>query len=161
MQTVRKSLMMLAFCALSGGVFAAVGQKPVTVIPLPGAEKKAYQLADVDKITFAGDRMQVHIASGEIDELPLAEIEKIVFDAELEAVNDMSADVGALRLTVADRVVSARVDDGGVIVLTLFDASGRALCRQAGKGSCSIDLKPYPAGVYILKANDKSIKVRN
>ncbi|MEE1023076.1 MAG: T9SS type A sorting domain-containing protein [Muribaculaceae bacterium] len=40
----------------------------------------------------------------------------------------------------------------------MFDMTGRRVISLNGVGSLSADMTPLPAGIYIIKANDKTIK---
>lgn len=160
MRRIKLRLLPLVFALAVPGAATAAARNPMTVVPAAGSEKRAYQLQDVAKISFADGSMLVHSLSGSVDAVPLEEIEKIVFDAELDAIGESAANFGALTVSLSGRVVTARMSDGAMVSVTVSDTAGRVVFSGQQAGCCSVDLGRFPQGVYIVKANDKVIKVK-
>jgi hypothetical protein len=50
--------------------------------------------------------------------------------------------------------------DGGEISTTVYNLQGQPVTAQVAQASVTIDLTSLNAGVYIIKANNKVIKVK-
>lgn len=148
-----------ALAALAGGA-CAWAEDCLTVIPSNGTERVQYRLDDISRITFDGDGMKVEHADG-TDTLPLGDIDSMRFDVELEpdAVEQVLDD--GLTVSAVAGTVHIQAPDGRRIEVAVYDIQGRCLQTLSAEGRCAVDMSGKAPGIYIVKANDTTIKYRN
>lgn len=137
-------------------VLPSVAKRGVTVIPAGGGENVQVPFADIGDIRFSGADMKITSPAGEVTNIPIASIDQMRFDMELlptsvgeTVLDDISilADHGIIRITSA-----APID------IAVFSMQGSCIFRASGTAEETVDLTEVPAGVYIIKANKKTIK---
>lgn len=148
-----------ALVALCGGM-AVMAEDCLTVIPSDGSERVQYKVDDISRITFDDGQMTIAHADG-TDTLPLDRIDSMRFDIELEPdAIDRVLDDG-LTVSASGGKVFISAADGRRISAAVYDMQGRLLESLAADGSCTVDMTGKAPGVYIVKANNKTIKYRN
>ena len=159
--TYRKFFVPLILSAAGCAWGQASEPNPLSVIPGGGDAPRQYHIHLVDKITFEGGNMVVAHAGG-TDMLPVAEIEEICFDREYNATDDVT-DVLApgLDIAIRDHVITATAAPGTPVAVAVYDMSGMIRAAVTAVTEASVDLNPLPAGIYIVKVNDKTIKLKN
>jgi hypothetical protein len=157
----RKQLLVSAVIALMGGVaINALADDTITITKQEGGADSVFSLSTVNRISFSGDSVVVATATGDT-KIAIADVDKIKFDIEVTAVDDITAGLGDdLTIIVANSQVTINRADGGEISTTVYNLQGQPVTAQVAQASVTIDLTSLNAGVYIIKANNKVIKVK-
>lgn len=121
--------------------------------------QQAIDLSKLSKITFDADNMSVETTDG-VTNFLLDEISQIRFDLDISAVTDLLADLGEINIAVNGGVVTASASDGAQLNVALYNIKGAVLNHFTASGEAQIDLNQLPTGVYILKVNNKVIKIQ-
>ncbi len=128
------------------------------VILRSDGEKTGYSFDKLQQITFANGQMMCQLQDA-TEAVSLVDIEEITFGevgiTGTEIVKDLS---DGLSLTVADGIVTVSIADNAPLSVIACDINGRVLFSTETDGSTRIDLRREPAGIYIIKANNKLIK---
>ena len=74
--------------------------------------------------------------------------------------NPLERDDG-LTVSAAAGTVHIQAPDGRRIEVAVYDIQGRCLQTLTAAGACAVDMSGKAPGIYIVKANDTTIKYRN
>lgn len=128
------------------------------VIRGPQGQMTGFSFAKVQQVSFVNGQMMVQMEDA-TEAVPLADIEEITFDEVVMSGTDLVADLSdGLTLTVADGTATVTIADNAPLSVFVCAVNGRVVYSAETKGTTSIDLRREPAGVYIIKANNKLIK---
>lgn len=144
-----------AACILALG-FGADAKDELTISATGGG--RTLPISEVSSITFDGDRMTVSTAGGNFD-FALADVEDITFDVELQGIDDMTQDLEQMQVAIEGGILTATAPADEPVNVAVYTISGAAVAHVAAKGSASVDLNPLASGVYIIRANNKTIKI--
>lgn len=159
--------------ALGIGVLAGTGaglaespESPeITHLSIIGTngEINQFEISGIDKITFdeAGDNLIIDGRNFAIDG-----IESMRFDLEVQIPDpgeDTGVDtvVGDLQFTLVGKVATISPAPGEPLEVSVYDLGGIRLYHSKSDGAQSIDFSGYPRGTFIIKANNKVIKIQN
>ena len=153
----------IALCLMTGIGTAVSAEQPVLVFQKSGSADPAKVALTTDtRIVFSDDAKQLNVsdpAQPQDATFDLADVEKITFDLSSSSVDDITAQLGALTITNHFGTVTLEAD--GAINYGAWTAAGQQVMSGTANGNVELDFKSLPAGVYILKANDKTIKFIN
>ena len=153
----KRNLFVAMGLALSAGCFA---QDDLTINLASG--KKVYKLDEVKSMTFDGNSLKVNKQTNASDTYQLAEIVNISFDAAT-GVNDLKVEGEGLAINVkaGSNLIEISGYDGktryGVAVYSL--AGEKLLGYDNWKGE-AVDISALPAGIYVFKINNNTLKFR-
>jgi len=128
------------------------------VISSASAAADNIDLSGVAKITFEGDQMVIATADGNVARDFYA-IQSITFDLTVNGIDGVKASVDDMVVTVSAGVLSVNASDGTSLDVKVYDLQGHAVASASGRGSVDTDLNALAAGVYIVKVNNKIIKL--
>ncbi len=159
--TYTKTLATLIAAAAGCGMCGAAEPNPLSVSPAGDGATHQWHIHAVDKITFEGADMVVTHADG-TDTLPVAAIGEMRFDREYDATADIAdALADGLDIAIAARVLTATAAPDVPVTITVYDTTGMMRATAASVGAASVDFNAMPAGIYIVKVNDKTLKLKN
>ncbi|MDO5333424.1 MAG: T9SS type A sorting domain-containing protein [bacterium] len=121
-----------------------------------GNETKV-DLATLSHIDFNANQMVVHATSGE-HTFSLADIDHMKFDMEMTGIETTEATLDDLNVAVENGLISVTSASGSAIAVAVYSIGGYTVAMEQGEGFVSVDLSQLPKGIYIVKANDKTIK---
>lgn len=142
------------------GMFTATfADNEVNVLYLDGTPH-VIKMTDIDKIEFSAGSLSVAKTDGSSETHAIKDIDKITFDGILTAV-DKTKKAAAGDITVKANgyafEVSGLQDNADVAVYT---QNGMLVGKaKASDGSARVDASGYSAGVYIIKAGGRSLKM--
>ena len=158
---MKKILILLLF--VLANAMMAKAQSNLYVYAKDGTTEETIALADINKITFEGANLVVTPKVGSQKVIPLTAVKSLQF-----APNDAT---GLMNLQ-ADAVAGPAVTvQSGIVKVSGWDASRRAsvyvygvggqqLYSQSGWNGSDIDISSLPKGVYIIKIENQSTKIR-
>ena len=114
------------------------------------------QLQKISEITFSEAGMTIVSADGK-QTVPIADIVEMTFDISQTGASNASADLGDVKLALIDGRLTATAQ--GQIGLTVYDVKGQLVATATGDSEVSFDFQPLAKGIYIVKVNNKIIKV--
>ena len=153
----KRNLFVAMGLALSAGCFA---QDDLTINLASG--KKTYKIDDIKSIAFGGNNLKVFKQGSGSDAYQLGEIGKVSFDAAT-GVDGLKVADGKLSISVkaGSNLIEISGYDGktryGVAVYSL--AGEKLLGYDSWKGE-AVDISALPAGIYVFKINNNTLKFR-
>lgn len=151
-----------------GRVAAAVGLMAMAAGTVHAADRliisgqqgllSAFALQDIGKLTFDGDKVTVSVTSGDRT-YSLGDIAQITFDFEVTSLDDAEATLDDIALTVSGGILCVGSPAGGPVSVAVYSLSGFPVGAAEGIGSVAIDLNTLASGVYVVRANNKTIKL--
>lgn len=159
MSNINKILIALLLAGGSGGA-RVCAEECLTLLPDEGRALQ-YKLEDLHKITFDGDLMTIEHSGGS-ETIPVDDIASMRFDMELSSETCAEAFLEeGLSVSASQGKVYVAASGDIPVTVTVYDIQGRLVQRTEHAGSCEIDFTARNKGVYIIKANDKTIKYTN
>lgn len=129
-----------------------------------GAERIGYRFAQQPRLAYTATTLAVTADGVTRVELALADVERVWFDDEVTPTS-----VG--ETMAAERPELVRLTPGGVqlsgfhagTAVMVYDAGGRMVSRMAtdAEGRASVELSGLPGGLYIVRAGQNVVKVKN
>ena len=145
------------FAAAAIALAFSAQAKDKLVVSEKGGTKTQIEISQISEITFDGNTMVVKTPDRPL-EFPTDNIEEVTFDLTVTGVEDITADLDGLIVAATGGTVRVDAAPDAPLTLDVFDMTGRRVISLNGVGSLSADMTPLPAGIYIIKANDKTIK---
>ncbi len=159
-----KYYLCLCIAILMGSTFCkASNDKNNLVVTSKSLASKEFDLNKIKELAFINNNMLVFMTDGLYESLNIKDIQKITFDVvingSLEKVEDC---VGAdLSISVYNKILTLTELNGNEIEVMLYGMNGEPIMNTKGKGTIQIDFNTLSPGIYIIRANDKSIKYIN
>ena len=107
----------------------------------------------VQRISFEDDYLKVTTSEG-WEKFPISIVEKITFTESATAIEALPEQ--AKGLTYKDGMLAIKGDG----LLRIFSSNGALVSIANVKEGANVSLDKLPAGVYIVRMGDKTIKVR-
>lgn len=149
----RKIFLALLMFSLSSGVVSADDSLPTLVISLKDGTSQYFHMEDLPKVSFSASDVIVksNLVETSIDR---GDVERFYFEASTNAINSVEK---GFDFSYSSNKVSVLGVDGQVAVYT---AGGMLIGEYGADGSAVIDMSGYQNGVYIIKVNNKTIKIQ-
>lgn len=129
------------------------------VVSTTSGSPASVSLTDISQITFAGDSMTIATLNGGENIFKLTDIESITFDLVTSSADNITANLGNdVNITVDGGIMTVSTAADAPLNVTVYNLNGILVTALGGQGSVDVDFNPMPAGVYIVKANNKTIK---
>ena len=152
-----KYISIVIAAVLATGVLAyadAPGHKMV----LNGSDgsKTEIPVSSIKSITFGGTKMYM-ITDGP-QEFDVLKLDNIKFDMASagESINRVFDD--GVEVSINGGVIEVKSAAGDAINVAVYNLSGVCVMHTAGTGNSSVDMNPLAKGIYVVKANNKTIK---
>lgn len=142
---MRKLYVLLAL--LTGGLFAT-GANSYLRVTLNNGRVEGYRLGEKPIISFSGDNMLV-ATSKVTSEYQRDDVKAVDFTVSLDEW-DVNADCDIMSRYEGHQFICAREE------IHVYDMSGALVAMGFGR----VSLASKPKGVYIVKVNNKSIKIQ-
>lgn len=116
------------------------------------AVESSVALKQLKKITFSGNELVVTTTDGTETRTDLSALKRLYFSDEPTAVRSVRQDDLTFR--------NGRIVANGQGVLSVYNASGALMRQQMVSSSRSeVNIATLPAGIYIVRLGNKSIKI--
>ncbi|MCM1452015.1 MAG: T9SS type A sorting domain-containing protein [Clostridium sp.] len=137
--------------------FAAHADSHKLVLGHPDGDKHI-NVSDIKQITFDGTQMTIATSQGnhQADVLSLSNIKFDMATSSAESISKDFEDGANIELSAG--VLTVTVAGDGMAQVDVYAISGVKAASAAATGSVTVDLNSLSTGVYIIKANNKTIK---
>lgn len=142
---------------LCAGAVTSVYADDRLVVSGPEGELTSVGISDISKITFEGNNITIATTGGD-KVYDLAEISKISFDLSTSAVDNIEAALDDINVSVSGGVLTVSASADVPLTLNVYNLRGILVSSQQGTESLSVDFNSMASGIYIVKANNKTIK---
>lgn len=116
-------------------------------------------ITDISRITFDGDNMKILTTSNGEQVFAIGDFNNMKFDVVSSSIDDITADLGDdISIVSSGGVMTICSAAGASVNVVVFSINGSLVMMQSGVGSVSVDFNTVTPGVYIIKANNKTIK---
>lgn len=140
---------------------SAAAQTRTMIVSTASSEPAAIEVSTETHISFSNDLSKMIVSSGNADS-PLAfdidDIANIVFSLD-SSVERPASDFGGLMISNIGGMVS--ISGEPKIRYSVWDIAGRIVSSGCAEESVTLDFSGRPAGVYVIKTNDKTLKFIN
>ena len=146
--------------AVTGALVVTAQAEADDKLIVTGTDNKqtAISIADVSRITFNGDKMKIATTQGDLD-YQLGAIDNLAFDLEASATDRIEASLhDDITLGINGGILSVSAPAGLPLSVSVYNLKGIAVAHHTGFENLSIDFNPMAPGIYIVKANGKTIK---
>ncbi len=135
-------------------------ENPTMTVLLNSSDRTSIKLSADTKIRFTegNSKMQVTDNYGTVKEFELPDIASLQF-ALYSDIDDVISDVGGLTFACENGIV--KIAGAEEIEYIVTDSFGRIVTSGASTESITIDLTTHAPGVYIIIANNKTVKFVN
>ena len=147
-----KNILAALLLTISANAMADEEMYQYLTITYTGSVSNIY-LPIVQRISFEDDYLKVTTTEG-WEKLPLSLVEKITFTESPTAIEALPEQ--AENLTYKDGTLAIKGDG----LLRIFSTNGALVSIANVKEGANVSLDNLPAGVYIVRMGDKTIKVR-
>lgn len=115
-------------------------------------------IADISQITFDGKTMTIATASAGNKDFQITAVDFITFDLSASSIDDIVTPLDDITVSSQSGVLTVSAAADVPLTLNVYNLKGILVSSQTGSQSLSVDFNALPAGVYIVKANNKTIK---
>ena len=123
-----------------------------------GEKSTEYSISSISKITFEGNTMNIATSDG-VKTADVLALENITFSMKTSATDNIVKDFeDGISISSRNGVIEVSAKSDVDIKIDIFSIGGNHIMQVNGKGNASADLTQLPAGIYIVKANNKTIK---
>jgi hypothetical protein len=147
-----KNILAALLLTISANAMADEEMYQYLTITYTGSVSNIY-LPIVQRISFEDDYLKVTTSEG-WEKFPLSLVEKITFTESPTAIEALPEQ--AENLTYKDGTLAIKGDG----LLRIFSTNGALVSIANVKEGANVSLDKLPAGVYIVRMGDKTIKVR-
>lgn len=147
-----KNILAALLLTISANAMADEEMYQYLTITYTGSVSNIY-LPIVQRISFEDDYLKVTTSEG-WEKFPLSLVEKITFTESPTAIEALPEQ--AENLTYKDGTLAIKGDG----LLRIFSTNGALISIANVKEGANVSLDKLPAGVYIVRMGDKTIKVR-
>lgn len=159
-----KSILLTALLGASACVPAwAAETKPLTIIiDRIGADPIEITVSTSTTITFADGNAVISDDKAGTQTIPLEDLANINFESEIASVDEteIAFDSG-VTIKSANGLVTIEPGEAGAFVYAAFSIEGRMVCQGQSPAAVTIDFTSLPTGVYVIVANNKTLKFIN
>lgn len=149
--------LILASVAATCPAFSA-GADNLVVTGTNGVQTKV-AIPDISRITFDGDNMKILTTTDGEQIFAIVDLDNMKFDVVSSSIDDITADLGDdISIASSGGVMTISSGAGASVNVVVFSINGSLVTMQSGVGRVSIDFNTVTPGVYIVKANNKTIK---
>jgi len=154
---MRKQVLLLTSLLLAGGVLTAkAGVNKLVISSQTGVEE--IELESINRITFNEEQMMVETQQG-VSSYYVGDIDKMSFDLE-SGIDDVVSKEWDDGIAVAfnNGILTVTAADNSDIKLVVYAVNGMLVHSDSGNGTLVYDFTQLPEGIYIVRANNKTIK---
>lgn len=144
---------------VSGTASAEIGK---LVVNGTNGGKTPYAITEQTRLTVGPGTITITDGQSAPAEIAIADIEKITFDFSAQSVDDVTAELGdGVTIDVAGPVVSIIPSGDAAVSYGAYSINGLTIAAGTAAAPVEIDFSNYAPGVYIIRANNKTIKFVN
>lgn len=162
----RKLHLIATACLLACGLGTASAQSTRIQLQVVGADESEIwtdELSNVKWVTFPQRSLTLlgQDMTSVLYRTDLPNVKRLVFYNPTAGIGDVTAEETDLRLVVNGNLVSLDGWTPGTVArATVYSVSGQAVYVDGAWDGSAIDVARLPQGIYILKVNNNSYKLR-
>lgn len=152
----------LAFLVICGGILSAHADNQKVIMNVKTASGvNPIEVTTQSKITFSKDLTKMIVADGNGSQARSFDVDEIVnIDFTVDSADKLDgASLDELKISNNGKVLT--ISGGGNIEYAVWDMSGVMVASGGGPEVVSIDFNTLESGVYIVKANQSTLKYIN
>lgn len=154
---INLSKVVLGTALALGATLSAVADDKLVVNGTDGS-KTEHAISEIARIKFDGSRMLVTTTTGD-KEYQIDAIARLTFDLVSTANAEIKASLDDLTVEISGGILTVTSAKGAPVDIRLFNLQGHAVAAVKSDAAASFDLNTLTKGVYIVKANNKVIKL--
>lgn len=153
------NLVIAAAFAVAAGLQAhADGEGPKMVLNASNGTKTEVLVKSISNISFSGSNMRFTTDQGPM-QFDVLKLDNITFDLEAnagETINRVFDD--GVSITVCGCAIDVTSGNSDSVKVSVYNISGVCVMQGEGVGNVSLDLNSLTQGIYIVRANNKTVK---
>ncbi len=150
----------VAFAVASGMQANADSAGPKMVLRSTNGKTTEIAVKSIGSISFTGNSMNFTSADNmPMEQIDVLTLENITFDLEGnsgEAINRVFDD--GISITVNGCAISVTSGNSDPLKVAVYSIGGVCVMQGEGVGKVSLDLNSLASGVYVIRANNKTVK---
>ena len=144
---------------VSGTVSAEIGR---LVVNTTNGGKTPYAITEQTRLTVGPGTVTIADGKSAPVEIAISDIEKITFDYSTTSVEEVTAELGdGVTIEVHGPVVSIIPSGDAAVSYGAYSVNGLTIADGTAAAPVEIDFSNYAPGLYIIRANSKTIKFVN
>lgn len=155
----RKTLLFATVLLCASVLHTARSQSLLGINKTDGTEKQI-SLTTLHKLTFSASNLIINSVNGSTEEIPLLAIQKMVFNSSngITPIKVNSRTLSAYP-TPAKQTIWLKNAPEGELSIEIYALTGsRVANHKLSSASQSIDVSHLPAGLYLMKVNQQTLK---
>ncbi len=129
----------------------SAGAKDTIVLTDNSGKTNEMHVGAIEEITFSNGNIIITTSNGK-KSFPLGDLDNIAFDYMASSNEDITIPISGTTITA-----EANSADKTLNIIAV-NTAGMIVAATKGRESVSIDFSNWPRGIYIIVANDKTIK---
>ncbi len=129
----------------------SAGAKDTIVLTDNSGKTNEMHVGAIEEITFSNGNIIITTSNGK-KSFPLGDLDNIAFDYMASSNEDITISISGTTITA-----EANSADKTLNIIAV-NTAGMIVAATKGRESVSIDFSNWPRGIYIIVANDKTIK---
>lgn len=147
----------LAVALLSGPTMVQADSGKLVLSMLDG--ETSINVSSISQITFDGTQMIISTSDGGTRQLNALDLNHIKFDMSTLAAESISKEFeDGVSVRIEGAVIYVSAAANSPVNVSVYSIKGACVSSISAQGMASVDLNPLAPGVYIIKANNKTIK---
>lgn len=151
---MKQRINLLLFGMFLIGITAAAQTK--LVVNGPDGKATNIPVGTISEVTFSENGMTV-VTPAESLTFAFSDISDISFDAQVEGVDGSIAELDDLTISYNSGLLS--VTAPAEINLSVFNIQGQQLIQVSASEHATVDMNPLSSGIYVVRVNNKTIKL--
>jgi hypothetical protein len=144
---------------ISGSASAEIGK---LVVNGANGSKTPYAITGQTRLTVGPGTITITDSQSAPVEIAIAEIEKITFDFSTSSIEDVASELGdGVAIEVHGPVVRIIPSGGTPVSYGAYSVNGLTVTTGTAAAPVEIDFSTYSPGLYIIRANNKTVKYVN
>lgn len=139
----------------------AAAQQRTMVVTTASSEVKKIEVSTLTRITFSKDLKEMIVSTENSDKIQTLEVDDIVnIVFTIDSTDDLAEQtIDDMRISHSGGIVT--ISTTGAIEYSVWDMSAIQVASGHGDSVVTLDLTTLAPGIYIIKANNKTIKFIN
>lgn len=133
----------------------------ILIIKKADNTQQAYNLSDIQKLTFSDTNLVVNVIDGTTPTLAKSEVKSIVFNNENSGIGEDLADETKVIVfpNPSSDFIYVETNKEEASEITIYNTQGQLVIRAKMPSGYPINISSLVAGVYVLKVENQTIKL--
>ncbi len=137
----------------------SAGAKDTIVLTDNSGKTNEMHVGAIEEITFSNGNIIITTSNGK-KSFPLGDLDNIAFDYMASSNEDITIPIESdVNISISGTTITAEANSADkTLNIIAVNTAGMIVAATKGRESVSIDFSNWPRGIYIIVANDKTIK---